>query len=83
MWAEVLGVPNIGPWGHFFELGGTSIVAVRMLHVLEERLQVGVAGTIGTASDRARVRLCGLHRKVGLACMCMPVHVYMCTWLLV
>jgi hypothetical protein len=62
----------MGAWSHFFELGGTSISAVRMLHILEEKLDIGLAKSIGTASDRARARLCGLHRKVSV-CMCVCV----------
>jgi thioester reductase-like protein len=38
MWQEVLGIDRIGVHDDFFELGGDSLQAVRLIHKLEEEL---------------------------------------------
>ncbi len=45
VWRETLGVEAVGVEADFFELGGDSLAAVRMLAALEERLSVQVSFT--------------------------------------
>ncbi len=40
IWSELLEVRDVGPETDFFELGGNSLAAVRMLAALEERMSV-------------------------------------------
>src|SRR5262249_23023898 len=40
-WGDQLGVSVLTPESHFFALGGTSLVAVRLLSKLQRRLQLG------------------------------------------
>jgi amino acid adenylation domain-containing protein len=42
VWAEVLGRPPVGRYADFFELGGNSLSAVRVVARLRERLKVEV-----------------------------------------
>ena len=41
-WAEVLGIPKhqIGRWGQFFELGGTSLSAVKLVIALNRAVSL-------------------------------------------
>lgn len=43
VWGELLGLETIPPGADFFELGGDSLAAVRMLIALEDRLSVQVS----------------------------------------
>ena len=45
VWSEALGTEAVGGDADFFELGGDSLAAVRMLAALEERLSVQVSFT--------------------------------------
>ena len=40
LWQEVLGVPQVGRRAHFFDLGGHSLRALQMVHLLQVRHQV-------------------------------------------
>lgn len=40
LWSDILGVPQVGREDHFFRLGGSSLLAVRLLARLRERLDV-------------------------------------------
>ncbi len=42
IWSELLEVQDVGPETDFFELGGNSLAAVRMLAAVEERMAVQV-----------------------------------------
>jgi amino acid adenylation domain-containing protein len=42
IWAEVLGLDRVGTHDNFFNLGGTSILGVRLVEVIKKRLQVDV-----------------------------------------
>jgi hypothetical protein len=64
------GKAALGPGAHWFELGGDSILAVKMLGALDRALQeaqllpnAASSSTASTPADRARVWMCGLHRK--------------------
>lgn len=53
LWGQVLGANGVGPRAHFWELGGNSLQAVRMLRLL-----------LGEQSGaRFALRLCFLYRK--------------------
>jgi phthiocerol/phenolphthiocerol synthesis type-I polyketide synthase E len=39
-WREALGLDEIGPDDDFFELGGNSVAAIRLLPLLDERFAV-------------------------------------------
>ncbi|SCF07752.1 amino acid adenylation domain-containing protein [Micromonospora haikouensis] len=43
LWQEILPVEHVGPHDNFFALGGTSIVAVRLLDLLRRRCRVQVS----------------------------------------
>ncbi|WP_315871651.1 non-ribosomal peptide synthase/polyketide synthase [Pseudomonas sp. JV449] len=43
IWAEVLGVPQVGLEDHFFELGGHSLLATRMVSRVRQALGIEVA----------------------------------------
>ncbi|CAA9346511.1 MAG: Polyketide synthase modules and related proteins, partial [uncultured Gemmatimonadetes bacterium] len=45
VWAEVLGVERVGRWDHFFEMGGHSLLAVRVVSRIRQAL--GVEVTLG------------------------------------
>jgi amino acid adenylation domain-containing protein len=45
IWSDVLGLETVGIDADFFELGGDSLAAVRMLLALEERMSVQVSFT--------------------------------------
>jgi amino acid adenylation domain-containing protein len=45
IWCEVLGAQAVGTEADFFELGGDSLAAVRMLAALEERMSVQISFT--------------------------------------
>jgi len=40
LWSSALGLDEIGPDDDFFELGGTSVTAVRLLPLIDERFGV-------------------------------------------
>jgi len=42
IWSELLGVANVGRRSNFFQLGGHSLMAMRMIGRLESRLGVGI-----------------------------------------
>jgi acetyltransferase-like isoleucine patch superfamily enzyme/acyl carrier protein len=42
IWSSVLGVGSVGPDQNFFDLGGTSLLALRMLQQLESRLGIAL-----------------------------------------
>jgi len=58
IWAEVLGISEIGPESHFFDLGGHSMLAVRMLIRVERKFgqRIEVATLFGTPTLREFVR---------------------------
>lgn len=35
MWCDLLGLTEVGPEGNFFELGGTSLTAIKLLQRVE------------------------------------------------
>jgi acyl carrier protein len=39
-WREALGLDEVGPDDDFFELGGNSVTAIRLLPLLDERFAV-------------------------------------------
>jgi hypothetical protein len=41
-WAEVLQHSEIDPGDNFFEVGGTSLLAVKLYHLLQQRLNADV-----------------------------------------
>lgn len=41
IWAEVLRVDSVGPDQDFFSLGGNSLMAVRMISLVQERIGAG------------------------------------------
>lgn len=43
MFAEVLGHPDVGPDHNFFEIGGHSLLAIRLLAQIKQRYQVDLA----------------------------------------
>ncbi|HEX9938383.1 MAG TPA: amino acid adenylation domain-containing protein, partial [Longimicrobium sp.] len=43
IWAEVLGVERVGRWDSFFEVGGHSLLAVKVISRVRQALQVEVA----------------------------------------
>lgn len=43
VWCEALGVPEAGPRDNFFDLGGNSLIAARIVAALEERCRVAVS----------------------------------------
>ncbi|WP_051367631.1 non-ribosomal peptide synthetase [Hamadaea tsunoensis] len=54
LWADLLEVPAVGPDQHFFELGGTSLLALRLVHRIRDRH--GVAVPIGQVFQTPTVR---------------------------
>jgi acyl transferase domain-containing protein len=59
VWHEILGVPVEGPGDDFFELGGDSLLAVRLTARLRE--QLGVSLGVDTIFDQSTVgELCAL-----------------------
>jgi acyl-CoA synthetase (AMP-forming)/AMP-acid ligase II/thioesterase domain-containing protein/acyl carrier protein len=53
IWREVLGVPNVGPADDFFELGGTSLQAARVVIEIESAL--GVDLPLSVLAERPRL----------------------------
>lgn len=41
IWAEVLGVKTVKPDDNFFALGGHSLMAVKLISAIQERMGVG------------------------------------------
>jgi amino acid adenylation domain-containing protein len=66
-WGKVLNMPDLGPHDRFWDLGGTSLLAIQMLQELQRELDVmpedQKRGDFQDTKDHACVRLCGLHRK--------------------
>jgi acyl carrier protein len=46
LWAEALGIDKVGPDEDFFDLGGNSITAVRMLKEIKSRYGVGPGAAV-------------------------------------
>jgi hypothetical protein len=44
LWEKTLGIDGIGPTDDFFELGGNSITAIRMLPLVSEHLGLELDG---------------------------------------
>lgn len=62
-WAASLGVESVGPHDNFWELGGSSVVAVRMLRLLQGSLgSVHGSDAFERGNQRFATRLCGLYR---------------------
>ena len=38
IWRDILGAPNVGPDDNFFDLGGNSLLAIRLRQALQEAL---------------------------------------------
>ncbi|MGC0417232.1 SDR family NAD(P)-dependent oxidoreductase [Embleya sp. AB8] len=55
LWAEALGIPDLGLDQDFFDLGGDSLTAVQLMTRIKDRLGVDVS--IGTLFQRPTVRL--------------------------
>ncbi|KAL1519974.1 hypothetical protein AB1Y20_023458 [Prymnesium parvum] len=65
-WEASLGVVGVGPHENFWELGGSSLVAVRMLRLLESSLGAEHGeGAFERGNQRFATRLCGLYRQRG------------------
>ncbi|MFJ9847172.1 phosphopantetheine-binding protein [Kitasatospora sp. NPDC101155] len=54
LWAEALGLDSVAGDEDFFDLGGTSITAIRLLPEITERF--GVEPTIGVIFDHPTAR---------------------------
>ncbi len=54
LWIDLLGVPSVGRDDDFFELGGNSISAVRLVGKIEQAM--GVEVSLGTVFDAPTVR---------------------------
>lgn len=66
VWGQVLAVEGVGPHDHFYELGGSSLLAVEMLHALSKQLAEDpntAPAAFPTDADHIKVRYCGLARK--------------------
>lgn len=66
VWQDVLGVTNIRPCDHFFELGGTSVTSTLMIRRLADDFASNEAcrhARFEANPDYIKVRLCGLHRR--------------------
>ena len=70
-WAKVLAQPRIDPEDNFFKLGGTSLLAIRCLSLLRERMPVALSlsdffenGTVSQQASIVSQRL-GLKRAPG------------------
>ena len=61
--AEVLGLESVGPEENFFELGGTSLLAIQLVGRLRERLGAEVG--IGTVFDAPTARALGERLATG------------------
>jgi acyl transferase domain-containing protein len=46
VWAQLLGVEQVGVHDNFFEMGGNSLLGLRVVHMLRDRLQMAVPLTI-------------------------------------
>jgi phthiocerol/phenolphthiocerol synthesis type-I polyketide synthase E len=46
LWADVLGIPEIGPDHDFFELGGNSLSAVNLMTAVQQEFSVGLEVTV-------------------------------------
>jgi amino acid adenylation domain-containing protein/non-ribosomal peptide synthase protein (TIGR01720 family) len=64
IWAEVLGVPQVGIHDNFFELGGDSILAIQ---VVAKALQSGLEITVGQVFDCPTVAELAAVAGTGLA----------------
>jgi len=70
VWSEALGahLATIGPRTHFFDVGGNSLTAMRMLQILQKALAkegggVGADASAELAAEHRQASLCCLHRK--------------------
>jgi acyl carrier protein len=54
LWSEALGQPAVEPEDDFFDLGGNSIMAIRLLPAIQER--TGVEPSIGMVFDHPTPR---------------------------
>ena len=74
-WTRTLpGEPQVGPQSNFFELGGSSLRAVRMLAILHDTLDErhgGGTDAFKRGNQRFATRLCGLYRKPRLRDFCV------------
>ena len=41
IWAQVLGVKTVGPDGNFFALGGHSLLGVKLIGAIQEKMELG------------------------------------------
>jgi amino acid adenylation domain-containing protein len=74
LWAEVLGVPQeqIGRRDNFFEIGGTSLSAVRLVIALDRAVSVKDLRTHPTLADQAVLLDGRVARSVGAAPASVP-----------
>ncbi|WP_299249751.1 non-ribosomal peptide synthetase, partial [uncultured Aquimarina sp.] len=42
IWVSVLGIEQVGITDHFFKIGGNSILAIQLVHQINERLSIGI-----------------------------------------
>ena len=51
LWANVLGVKNVEPDDNFFALGGHSLLGVRLITAIREKLNIGEELKISDLAD--------------------------------
>jgi acyl carrier protein len=64
IWAEVLGVKDIGTRDNFFALGGHSLLAVKLVAAVQERLHVGSELTPSSVSEFPTIEQFADHLQV-------------------
>ncbi len=69
IWSEVLGLQRIGRRDNFFDLGGHSLIAVRVASRVHQRLGVGVelGGLFNKPELSALATSCAKHRAQRIA----------------